>query len=83
MTHGEKTRSVAFRAVHEASEKIRAAGLSGADVWLCLFDMLQDLQAADLGMGSDQHRDVVEEQCDDLERALVQWDDPVLPDTPQ
>jgi hypothetical protein len=62
--------SAAFKAMHAAAEAVRAAGVSGPDVWALLFGVLQDQQAADLGMGSEAHRDEMQAQRDSLSNSL-------------
>lgn len=66
---------LAFKLLHDASEKLKKRGLDAGETWALLFNVIQDLQAADFGMGSDEHHGHIQAQCASLRDALTEWDD--------
>lgn len=71
----ENDETLAFKLLHEVSEKLKERGLDAGECWALMFAQLQDLQAADFGMGSDEHQGHVQAQHDSLADDLAKWDD--------
>jgi hypothetical protein len=66
----DELRSIAFRRLHDVSEALKAEIDDPAAVWALMFAVSQDLQAADLGMGSSAHEEALAMQREYLVDAL-------------
>jgi hypothetical protein len=66
----DELRGVAFRRLHDVSEALKAEIGDSAAVWALMFVVAQDLQAADLGMGSPAHEEALAMQREHLVEAL-------------
>lgn len=75
MATDDELYSQAFLELSEVSERMKAEGLEPAEVWALLFTVMQDLQAADFGIGSPAHEEALVLQRDRLAEDIAELRD--------
>lgn len=68
----------AFRMLHNVAEALKAEGLEPVEYWALMFTTMQDLQAADLGMGSTDHEDALRMQSERLAEDVLELQRPAM-----